>query len=461
MSTAVPAGGRRSAVSRSLFSPTLVLGLVLVLLTGGALLLVQPHQPDERTAAPTSAALDSASVGCPSGPSGSAVAVGTGQEGAEGEARVRTGDSARVRLVSGRVTTVDESGPVVVTGEGDVAPDLLAARSGGLRVAAADCPAPTPEVWFAGVGATATHDGVLELVNPDAGPAVADVTVYARRGIRPVPRLLGLTVRGRDTLRIRLGEVSPRRSELALRVVVSRGRLATSLLDQRPALGSSPASEDWLPSQAEPTTDALHLGVVPGPGEDVLSVANPGDDEARVSLSFLTADSEFTPEGVEELRVPPGSVQTVDLSSALRSAVGDGAIGLRVTSDVPVLSSTRTVVREDLSHTEPVDAVDRPVTALLPEGAARLVLADAGGVGTATVQPFTASGRALEESRVELKPGQGAEIELPRGTALVRVLPRRTSVHGAVVVTGRGATVVALRERITEALLPDVRPGLP
>ena len=461
MSTAVPSSGRRSAVSRSLFSPTLVLGVVLVLLTAGALFLVQPHEPDDRTTAPTSASLESASVGCPSGPTGSAVAVTTGQDKAEGEARVRAGDVSRVRLSSGQVTTVDESGPVVVTGEGEVAPDLLAARLGGRQVAAADCPAPTPEVWFAGVGATATHDGVLELVNPDAGPAVADVTVYARRGMRTVPRLLGLTVRGHDTMRIRLGEVTPRRSELALRIVVSRGRLATSLLDQRPALGSSPASEDWLPSQAEPTTDALHLGIVPGPGEDVLSVGNPGDDEARVSLSFLTADSEFRPEGVEELRVPPGGVRTLDLSSALRSAVGDGAVGLRVTSDVPVLSSTRTIVRDDVSHTVPVDPVGRAVTALLPAGAARLVLADAGGVGTATVQPFTASGRALEESRVELKPGQGAEVELPRGTALVRVVPRRTSVHGAVVVTGRGATVVALRERITEALLPAVRPGLP
>lgn len=452
---------RRTTATRSWFSPTLVIGLVLVLVTGGALLLVRPHDPAERRAAPTRTTLDAASVGCPSGPT--ATAVGTGLEDAEGGVSVLRGaEESTTTVRAGEVTRVEGEGPVVLSAEGELAPGLLAARFGDRQVASLDCPAPSPETWFAGVGAGVRHEGVLELVNPDEGPAVADVTVHARTGPLDVPGLLGLTVNGRDSLRLPLGELVPRRSELALRVVVSRGRLAASLLDRVPELGSRPATEDWLAPQAAPTTRQVLLGLPVGDGTDQLALANPGDSEARVLIRFLTPDSAFAPEGIDEQRVPPGGVRTVSLSSAVRTAVEDEAIGLLVTADVPVLATLRTVVRDDLSHAAPVLPLGGPATALLPGGAGRLVLADAGGVGTATVQPFTAAGRALEEQVVELAPGRGAWVALPRGTALLRVVPERTTVHGAVLVTARGgATVVPLRERVAEALVPEVRPGLP
>ena len=83
-------------------------------------------------------------------------------------------------------------------------------------------------------------------------------------------------------------------------------------------------------------------------------MANPGEDEARVKLRILTADSVFAPEGVEELRVPPGTVRTVTLTSALRAAVEDGALGIDVTGTVPVTAALRSVVDGDLSHAVPV-----------------------------------------------------------------------------------------------------------
>ena len=117
----------------------------------------------------------------------------------------------------------------------------------------------------------------------------------------------------------------------------------------------------------------------------------------------------------------------------------------------------------DLSHAVPVLPSAEPTTVLVPSGTASVLLGDAEGVGTATVEAWTADGEALEEQKVELKPGQGAVVDLPRGAALVRVTPRRTSVHAAALVTGpaAGAAVVGFRELVTEALIPDVRPGLP
>ncbi len=457
--------GRRSAAARRGLNPTVIIGVVLVVLTGGALLLVQPQVQTDRRVAPTTSPLTTASVGCPSAlPGGEAVAVATARDSVDGEVSVSSRrDEQSLPVSSGSVGTVDQKRAVAVTGTGDLAPGLLAARFGGDALAAVDCPAPSPETWFTGVGAGARHDSVLELVNPDEGPAVADVTVYGRGGQIDVPELRGVTVRGHDSLRLQLGEVMPRRSELALRVVVSRGRLSASLLDQIPELGARSLTQDWLPGQPAPTTSALLLGLPPGEGSDVLAVANPGDSEARVTVRVLTTDSAFAPEGIEEIRVPPGSVRTVTLTSVVRPAVEDGAIGILVNADAPVTSTVRSVVGDDLSHAVPVLPSDQPTTVLVPAGSGSVLLGDAEAVGTATVEAWTADGDALEQQKVELKPGQGAIVDLPPDAALVRVTPDRTSVHAAAMITGprAGAAVVGFRELVTEALVPDVRPGLP
>ena len=456
--------GRRSAAVRLRLNPTAVIGIVLVVLTIGVLLLVQPQQQTDRTAGPTPTTLRTASVACPSAlPGGEALSVGTARDSVKGEVTVTArGGHEPLAVASDRVGSLGEARAATVTGTGELAPGLLAARFGGQALAALDCPAPTPETWFTGVGAGARHDAVLELVNPDEGPAVADVTVYGRGGPINVADLRGVTVRGHDSMRLQLGEAMPRRSELALRVVVSRGRLSTSLLDQIPELGARPLTQDWLPGQAAPTTRAVLLGLPRGEGTDVLAVANPGESEARVGVKILTTDSAFAPQGVDEIRVPPGSVRTVTLTSAVRKAVQDGAIGIEVTANAPVTSTLRTVVGDDLSHAAPVESSGRPTTVLVPAGTASVLLGDAAGVGTASVEAWTADGRALEAQEVELKPGQGAVVDLPRGAALVRVTPRRTSVHAAALVTDprAGAAVVGFRELVTEALIPDVRPGL-
>lgn len=458
--------GRRTATGRRRPNPTTTIGVALVALTVGALLLVVPHEAADRSAGPEKAPLTSASLGCPGALAGAeGLAIATGRDSVDGEVAVTGGeDPGQAPLRSGEVTTLDGvTDPVAVTGTGELAPGLLAARVGAGQsgLAAADCPTPTPETWFTGVGAGARHDSVLELVNPDEGPAVADVTVYGRGGPIDVPDLRGVTVSGHDSVSLQLGELMPRRSELAMRVAVSRGRLAATLVDQVPELGARPTTEDYLPGQAAPDTDAVLLGLPPGQGTDVLAVGNPGDSEARVSIKVLTADSAFAPEGVEELRVPPESVRTVSLSSVLRRAVLDGAIGLRVTSTSPVTSTLRSVIGDDLSHAAPVSPSGAPMSLLVPAGTGRVVLADAGGVGVATVSAWTATGRKLEEQKLELRPGQGGVVDLPRGAALVRVSTERTTVHAAALVTGpAGAAVIGFRELVTSALIPDVRPGL-
>jgi hypothetical protein len=96
---------------------------------------------------------------------------------------------------------------------------------------------------------------------------------------------------------------------------------------------------------------------------------------------------------------------------------------------------------------------------VVPSGQSSVLLADAAGVGVVTVKSWNEAGKELKEKRVEVKPGTGGKVELPAGAALVQVDPGRTSVDAALLTTGDGATVMPFRELVTDALIPDVRPG--
>ncbi len=419
--------GRRSASRGGGLNPTAVLALLLPALTVGALFLVRPADLSAEPRPPETTTLSSSVAGCPS-PSGgaSSVSVATGQEAVSGEIQLRTGEKEKqVRVRPQRVSRVaGVTGSAVAAVTGRLAPGLLAARFGDGPAAAIGCPAPLPETWFTGVGAAAEHASVLELVNPDKGAAIADITVYGDKGEIPEPSLRGVTVSGGQSKRIDLSEAIPRRGELTVQVVVSRGRLATSVLDELRPIGAGKPSSDWLPGQPQPRPRQLLLGLAPGAGDDTLLVTNPGEDEARVEVKIVTEDAAFTPQGLKELRVPPGAVASLPLTKVVRQQIRDGALGLRVESTAPVTASLRSTIGGDLSFAAPVAPSDTPMSALVPAGDASVVLADADAVGVATVTAWSEAGKELVTKRVELKRGTGGKVDLPRGAALVRVAPQ-------------------------------------
>jgi len=462
MSDSTP--GRRSASRPNVaFDATTVLALLVPVLTVVALLLVKPDQPEAVRRDPTRTALTSASIVCPSAlPGAPAAYLTTAEARARGTVRLTTGSgTAEERLSSGTVTQLDRGvGPLIVTGEDELAPGLVGARFGSRRLAAVACPAPSPDQWFTGVGAGSRRNSVVELVNPDAGPAVADVAVYGRSGPADVPRLRGVAVPGRSSVRLDLGSVVPQRGDLALHVVTQRGRLATSVVTTNDDLAGPPSTE-WLAAQARPVTHNVLMGLPPGSGTRTLVVANEGDDEVRATVRFISAESVFAPRGVDEVRVPPGGVQRVEITTALEDALRRGAVGVDLTSSGPVAASLLSFADDDLSYAVSGAAITTDATVLVPEGRKQLVLGGVDGVGAVTVVSRTADGEVLDRSRAALRPGRGAAVKVPDDAVLVSVLPERTSVTGSVLVSGNGAAVVPLRPQVRSGLVPDVRPGLP
>lgn len=463
------APGRRSTSRRTRFNLTTVLAVLLPVLCALALLLVRPGEAEESISPPTRTALTAATVVCPAPMEGAPdVALTSAADGVDGDVRVGLGDrTTKARVITGQVTTVGRGdGPAAVTGEGDTAPGLTAARFGDAQKSAAGCVAPAPIAWFTGVGAGAGHTSVLELVNPDSGTAVADITVYGRSGVVDAPRVRDVSVPGGSTVRLDLGAIVPRRDELAIRVVASRGRIGSSVLDRYDEVGAAELTQDWLPAQDEPSTSTTMMGLAPGSGRRTLVIANGGDDEVRADLQIVTEQSVFTPRGVREIRIPPRSVQRVSVSSVLGPAIQDGATGVRVTSSAPVTATLRSFVEGDLSHAVPADRIDAASTLLVPAGTkgdtTSLLLAGAERAGDVTVVSRAASGEQLDSTRVEITPDRGITVKLPAQAVLVTVTPARTAVTGSVLVQGRpGAAVLPLRRPVLSGLVPAVRPGLP
>lgn len=433
-----------------------ILAVLVPLLTVAALALVRPIDEPSTTHAPTDVPLTRATLICPRALPGAGTIALANADGVAGDVTTRLPDEDTIALDGTSRQGLKVA--LVAQAEGELAAGFLGVRYGD--AAAVVCAAPQPEQWFTGVGAAPEHSSTLELVNPDGGPAVADVTVLGPDGPVDVPALRGVTVPGGRTLRFELADIVPTRDELALHVLVSRGRLGVDVVDQVDELGSGPSSRDWLPSQGEAGTSAYLLGLGGKPGDRTLVVANPGDSEARVELKVITKESEFTPAEADEIRVAPGSTETVDLTDLLQSKAARGALGVRLDASVPVTAGLRTVAGGDLSHAVTGVPVESRAALAMPRGPSRLVLSGADGVGVATYVVTDEEGEELARERVELTPGAASRLKLPREGAVLDVMVERSGVVATLEVGPPGLAVLPLSELVLGGRVPDVRPAL-
>jgi hypothetical protein len=450
------------------FDLVTVMAVVLPLLTVGLLALVQPPPENDTTAPPSLTKLTSATVVCPAAALGSPNADASTASGASGDVTVTSGGSAgKVAVAPHATSPLPGADAQVVKGSDDLAPGLLALRSGTSPLMAQDCTVPGPDQWFTGLGAAPEHHSVIELVNPDSGPANVDITLYALRPILS-NKLRGLTVPGHRTLSLDLGKVLPRRQLLTAQVQVTRGRLGVHVLDLNDNLATHRTQRAWLPRQAAPAASLQLLGLPLGVGARTLQLANPGDDVVRAQVRIVTGDTTFAPQGLAAVSVQPGTTTQVSLSKVLVKALRDGALGVAVEADGAVTASLVTSLAEGRVLTVPDDVVQDEAATLLPVAPAKKgatpvqgrVLLTADSSGSSTVTAYDASGKQVLRKRVAAQQGHTAVVALPRGAAYVDVVPSSTRVRGAVVLTGKGGAVIPLHELLTQGLVPQISPGL-
>jgi hypothetical protein len=457
--TPAPTGRRRVAEAASRRpSPLTLLAVAIPLLTVGALAVVRPAETPPATHAPTVAALDRATAVCPARlPGADDLRLGSTGLGS-GELTLRVGREDDTTTLENGVGSLAEREPVVAHVSGDLAAGLVVTRSGA--GSAVECERPVPERWFTGVGASAEHSSTLTLINPDKGPAVADVTVWDGSALVHVPALRGIRVPGSGSTSFDLAQLAPSRDPLALRVQVSRGRLASSVVDQVDPVGRERPVREWLPSQAAPATTSYVAGVGTAAADRTLTLANPGDSEVRVTLELVSEESEFAPAGLEEIALAPASVSEVDLSGVLRGRKAQGVQALRVEATGAVTASLRTRISDDLALSAAGPVVTGEAAAALPAGAQRLVVVGATSPGVLTLRAWDEDGKEVVRGRrVELDPSTAARIRLPEDAVLALVRLDRTEAVMSLEVSDRGLSVLPLVPLLSSREVADVRPA--
>lgn len=463
--TAQPAEGRNAALDAALdaappsdrrrrarINPVLLLGFLLPLLTIGALFLVQPAEPGAIAQAPTSSPLTRTWLICPPAGQEAQTWVATAATDATGEV---VGQDP-VPVAGGAVAKAQ--GPVL-QGKDGTAPGLTAVQISG--AGASTCPQPQFDQWFTGVGAGAEHRSTLSLVNPDAGTAVADISVYGRSGVLlDAKDLRGLSVSGRDTLTVALDERIPVDEELTLHIAVQRGRLGVFMDDSFTPVGAKKTVRNWAQAQSAPATETRLVGLGSGAGKHVLTVANGGQATARVSLQVMTDDSEFTPTDLDDVSVPAGQVRTIDLTKVLADAVSARGVVLRSTA--PVVSSLRFVGEKELVWAAPVVGLTSPGGQTLPTGPQRLVLSGATRSGEVTLSLQAQDGSALETRTVTVSPGRTTTVALPDRARWLGLDPHATTVGAVVELRAEtpNHSALPIAPLVTDDFLPAVRQAL-
>jgi Family of unknown function (DUF5719) len=447
------------------FDAVSALAVVIPLVAVGAIALVQKPPVHDNTHAPALTRLTGATVVCPTPESFAPEAWVSTASGASGDVTIGTGsDTTTVSVSPESLTPLTGTGPTVVQGSDALAPGLLGLRAGASPLTTEDCGVPSSGQWYAGVGAGPAHDSVIELVNPDSGPADADIALYGSRSFTR-PQLHGITIPAHRTVRLDLGKIAPKRQLLSAQVQVTRGRLAVHVIDSRTDLVSHKTVREWLPRQAAPGLDIELLGLPPGKGSRTLQLANPGDDVARAQVKIVTGDTTFAPAGLKTVTIRPGSTETVPLTKVLAKALDDGAVGVQVTADAPVVASVLTDLGTDTAVTVPDSTIHHEAATLLPVASGKgatpvtaTLYVSADAAGAATVQAYGASGKQLLDQRVGQQQGHTVAVKLPKGTAFLRVTPENTDIRASVVLTGDGASVIPLHELLTEGLVPHIQP---
>ena len=458
------AGGRRV---------DLLVGIALALVAIVALGLAAIGNESDRLAGPQgprTESLTASTVVCPGATVGSSSVRVTRVPGsADGELDVRTPAPTATTLGGGKAVdvvaprTVDLPGSVgatVIEGRGAAAPGVIAGRGEGAAVP--ECRAPGFDEWLVDLGASARYSSTLELVNPDAGIAVVDLALHGGSGPINEPSLRGIQVPPNGIKRVELAKVAPRAAIFSARMTVVRGRVAVAARNTIDSLGVSRVTSDFLPAQATAGADNLLLGLPAKPTGAALLLVNPGEDEVRATIKFVTGDATFVPSGVPDVAVPPGSLRVVSLQEALSTDTAKGVVGLQIASTGPVAASARVTNGGDLILLGSDVAVREPTAAILGPGVKTLLLGGAQRAGVVHVRTYDAAGKELADESVEIAPDRAPSLALPAGTTVVEVEPRNTVVNGVVRVVARrgerGTSVIRLRPAETRTRVPAVGP---
>src|SRR5665811_234383 len=171
---------------------------------------------------------------------------------------------------------------------------------------------------------------------------------------------------------------------MCIRDSTTRGRVVAAMSDAYAPEPGAASGAEWLPEQPAPSRVIRLAGIPAEAGEQTLLIANPSDLEALVDVEVAGKSGSFAPEGLTQVRVPPGAVEATDITNVL----GKEPVALRLRSGVPVVASVRSLTHGDSSYAGPVMPLGGSAVAPVIGGAKTTVQLTAGDLAArATADP--------------------------------------------------------------------------
>lgn len=301
-----------------------------------------------------------------------------------------------------------DSPAIVEFDDGPTAVAVVAA--GDTEIAAANCPSSLPKVWHLPGGTTADPDEyVIRLMNPFADDARVDLSVTSELGSEAAPDLQGLSIPARTTRIVDMSEALPGRSSISVTIDQVEGSVIPMAQVSTPGdiavWEATRQSETW----EFPLVDS-------GAGTAVLTLSNSAPVPVTYTLELFGEDA--TVEVIDGGIVPgPGQV-TVPVAD-----LGVGPFGIRVSGDGPMAATVTERGESSVAITPGAPTVSSRW--LLPgpnaetSGLYRLWLMNS-GIDTITVEYrfLDAVGGVSDGDSVELAPGATASVAVTdAGTA--------------------------------------------
>lgn len=204
---------------------------------------------------------------------------------------------------------------------------------------AAPCSAQVASRWFLPQGSSARgFNERIVLYNPFPSEAVVRVRFLTAKGERAPAALQEIPVPSDGTTSIRVNEFLLQQGVLGAEINAVRGRIAVwkVLFAQVPetptgvgfSIGARETALEWF----------FPVGAVGADFDERISIMNPSDEEAKVTVSLVTEDEIVQPAGFVELGIPRGSSRQLALRKEVDDLEGPVSVLVRSENGVPVVA---------------------------------------------------------------------------------------------------------------------------
>jgi hypothetical protein len=295
--------------------------------------------------------------------------------------------------------------------------------------------------YFAGGSSTLGVDEHLMIYNPFPDEAVAKVTFLTPTGRDSPGGLSHVPVPSKSSVSLAVNEFIKLERTLGVQIDSVRGRfIAWRTLFDHPDGGPTGTQ---MTLGATTTTDTWFFpegGVGPGV-EERISLMNPGDEEARVTITLTAGNEIVQPPELVEIELVSDSTTARDLSSVLRGNqqdLGGVSVVVQSTNGVGIVAErTMRYSGDGLSGSAAEIGLPRPSTSWLlppatlnPETDTVVLMNPGASPATVSLELLygdRASRRPAQIQDRELAPGGRLKIGIGQWTALETVFVRLTA----------------------------------